>query len=75
MAKVIDFVEDNLITVNKLAKIGVLPLSFLQNYDIYTSYKSTIGIPQMQRYKMVSERLKISISSVRNAISFMERGV
>lgn len=73
MAKVIDFVEDNLVTVNRLTKIGVVPLSFLQNYDIYNTYKSTVGIPQMQRYKLVGQRLKISVSAVRKAMYVMEK--
>lgn len=73
MAKVIDFIEKNKEVINKLTKCGIMPLSFSQNYDIYNVYRNTTGIPQMQRYKAVSVRLKISVSSVRKAKIAMEK--
>lgn len=75
MAKVADYIENNISTVNKLAQIGVVPLSFLQNYDIYTAYLSTKGMPQMKRYSNVALRYKISVSGVRKAIYLMEKVV
>ena len=73
MAKVVDFLEKNIDVVNKLSKVGVVPLSLMQNYDIYNCYKSTAGVPQMKRYGIVSTRLKVSVSSVRKAVVFMEK--
>lgn len=73
MAKVVDFIEDNLTTVNKLAKIGVLPLCFMQDYSIYKMYLTTAELKPMKRYDLVSKTLKVSVSSVRKAKYLMEK--
>lgn len=75
MAKVVELLDSNIKIINKLAQVGVVPLSLLQNYDIYKAYLETKGMPQMKRYSIVSLRYKISISGVRKAISAMDKVV
>lgn len=76
MAKVIDFIQDNISTVKKLVNIGCVPLSFMTNFDIYNMYKAVKDEPAtMKRYKRVALNCKVSVDTVRKAVREMERNL
>lgn len=74
MAKVVNLITDNIVLIQRLVKHQILPLSLMQNYDIYSLYQSIdYEKQQMKRYAIVAKRCKVSISSVRRAIREMEK--
>lgn len=74
MARVIDILEENINAVRLLVKIGKMPLSTMNEYDIYLFYKSIdYEQRQMKKYEIVSRRFKVHIDTVRRAIINMER--
>ena len=74
MAKIADYISKNIKRINHDIKIGLIPLSVMQNYDIYKMYLSVSEIEKrpMKRYTIVANRMKISVSTVRVAISKMK---
>lgn len=74
MARIVDVLEKNIQTVRMFVKIGKMPLSVLNEYDIYLFYKSIdYEQRQMKKYEIVSRRFKVHIDTVRRAIINMER--
>lgn len=74
MARLADYISKNFDRINKEVRLGIIPLSVLQNYDIYKMYLyvSEIEKRPMKRYSIVANRMKISVSTVRVAISKMK---
>ena len=74
MAKVVDLIETNLSLIKTFVSIGKMPLSLMNDYEIYLFYK---GIDKdkkpMQKYKCVSLKFKISVSTVRRAVKEMNK--
>lgn len=67
-------IEKNICTVRKMVQIGVAPLSVMNEYDIYLTFKAIDYEPkQMKRYEIVAKNLKVSVTTVRRAISNMEK--
>ena len=73
MGKVADYIAKNNEVVLNLIKMNVLPLSVMQNYEIYQIYLATDEPKKMKRYEMVANRWKWCIDSVRNAKRQMEK--
>lgn len=74
MAKVADYITDNICVIRRLVKNGLMPIALMCNYDIYKSYLAIdYESSQMKKYAILSKRYKISISQVRRAIKEMER--
>jgi len=75
MAKVADYISKNICVIRKLIKVGSVPLSLMQNYDIYQLYLSTMEYEdkQMKRYLIVANRCKCSIETVRKAVREMQK--
>jgi hypothetical protein len=68
------FIQDNICTVRKLVQIGRVPLCLMTDYDIYLMFKAIDYEPkQMKRYAIVASKLKVSVASVRKAVSSMEK--
>lgn len=76
MAKVIDLIEKNIVLVKTFVKIGVVPLKTMNDYEIYLFYKSiTHETAPMRKYKIVADKFKIHIDTVRRAIENMNKNV
>ena len=76
MARVVDLLEKNIKVIKQFVKIGRVPLSLMTDYDIYLFYKSIdYETAPMKKYKIVSEKFKISITTVRTAVREMQRNV
>ncbi len=74
MGKVADYIAKNNEVVLNLIKMNVLPLSVMQNYEIYQMYLAIHDEPkQMKRYGKVADRCKCHIDTVRRAIKEMEK--
>lgn len=74
--KVANYISSNIKIVQTFVKIGKLPLSVLNDYDIYLFYKSIDYEPaQMKKYRIVSERFKVHIDTVRRAVTEMEKNI
>lgn len=74
--KVANYISSNIKIVQTFVKIGKLPLSVLNDYDIYLFYKSIDYEPaQMKKYDIVSRHFKISVNTVRRAIVHMEKNI
>lgn len=75
MAKVADYISKNIKRINHDIKIGLIPLSVMQNYEIYKLYLSVSEYEKkpMTRYAIVANRCKISVSTVRKSIREMEK--
>lgn len=74
MAKIADYISKNIARINKDLKIGLIPLSVMQNYEIYKLYLSTdYEKIKQKRYEIVANMCKCSKSTVRRAISEMEK--
>lgn len=74
--KVANYISSNIKIVHTFVKIGKLPLSVLNDYDIYLFYKSIDYEPaQMKKYDIVSRHFKISVNTVRRAIVDMEKNI
>ena len=76
MARVADFIKKNIDVVKVFVKIGRMPLSVMNDYDIYLFYKSIDYEPaQMKRYGIVAKNFKVSEKTVQRAISDMEKNI
>lgn len=76
MAKVAEYISTNMRVVQTFVKIGRMPLSIMTDYDIYLFYKSIDYEPaQMKRYSIVAKNFKVSVDTVRRAISNMEQKI
>jgi len=76
MARVIDLVEKNIQLVRTFVKIGRMPLSLMNDYDIYKFYKAIdYENAQMKRYEIVARNFKVSTNTVRRAIVDMEKNI
>lgn len=75
MAKIADYISKNIKRINHDIKIGLIPLSVMQNYEIYNLYLSVSEYESkpMKRYSIVANRCKISVSTVRKSIREMEK--
>lgn len=74
--KVANYISSNIKIVQTFVKIGKLPLSVLNDYDIYLFYKSITYEPaMMKRYSIVASHFKISVNTVRRAIVDMEKNI
>lgn len=74
--KVANYISSNIKIVQTFVKIGKLPLSVLNDYDIYLFYKSINYEPaQMKKYKIVADKFKIHVDTVRRAVVEMEKNV
>lgn len=75
MAKVADYISKNIKRINHDVKLGLIPLSVMQNYEIYKLYLSVCEyeIRPMKRYSIVANRCKISVSTVRKSIREMQK--
>lgn len=74
MATLADYIMKNIKTIDKMVKADIVPLSLMQNYDIYKMNISLLDVEpkSMKRYKIIANRYKISTSSVLKAIAKMK---
>lgn len=76
MARVADYISSNMKVVKTFVKIGRMPLSVMTDYDIYLFYKSiSYESAQMKKYKIVSEKFKVHVDTVRRAVTEMEKTI
>jgi len=76
MAKVADYISKNMGVVKTLVKIGKLPLSVMNDYDMFKMWQGTEHEKsQMQRYKTVAKTFKVSDRSVIRAVSEMKKNI
>jgi len=74
MARVVEYISSNMKIVKTFVKIGRMPLSVMTDYDIYLFYKSIdYENAQMRKYKIVADRFKCSVDTVRRAVVAMEK--
>lgn len=74
MARVIDVINENLKVINLLLKLGRVPLSLMNDYEIYSMYLNTSEEPRkMVRYQRVAKYFKVSVDTVRKAVREMEK--
>jgi len=74
MARVVDYIEENMCVIRQLVKLGRVPLSLMTDYDIYIRFLKTDELEgKMKRYECVSMDLKVHVDTVRKAIREMER--
>lgn len=74
--KVANYISSNIKVVKTFVRIGRMPLSIMTDYDIYLFYKSINYEPAiMKRYTIVASHFKISVNTVRRAISEMEKNI
>lgn len=74
MARVIDVINENLDVINVLLKLGRVPLSLMNDYEMYSMYLNTSEEPRkMVRYKRVAKYFKVSVETVRKAVREMEK--
>lgn len=76
MVRVADYIKTNMEIVKTFVKIGKMPLSTMNDYDIYLFYKSIdYENAQMKRYSIVAKNFKVSVDTVRRAIVGMEKKI
>jgi len=76
MGRVAEYINTNMKVIQTFVKIGRVPLSVMQDYDIYLFYKSIDYEPaQMKRYGIVAKNFKVSVNTVRRAIVDMEKNI
>lgn len=76
MVRVADYIKTNMEIVKTFVKIGKMPLSTMNDYDIYLFYKSIdYESAQMKRYNIVAKNFKVSVDTVRRAIVGMEKKI
>jgi len=74
MGKIGDYITENICTIRKHVKLGIVPLSLMQNYDMYLMVKSFEYEPKiMERYKKVAKISRCSVDTVRKAVREMEK--
>lgn len=76
MVKVADYIQTNIAVFSTFVKLGSVPQSIMNQYKIYTFYKSLDKMPsKMDRYTFTAESLKTNVTSVRDAVREMERNI
>lgn len=76
MAKVADYISKNMGVVKTLVKIGKMPLSVMNDYDIFKMWQCTEHEKsQMQRYKSVAKNFKVSERTVIRAVNEMKKNI
>lgn len=76
MERVIDVINTNLDVINVLLKIGRVPLSLMNDYEIYSMYLANENEPEkMKRYQKVAKYYKVSVNTVRKAVREMEKKI
>lgn len=76
MARVVDLIEKNISLVKTFVKIGRMPLSVMNDYDIYLFYNSIKDeTAPMRKYKRTADNFKVSINTVRRAIESMNKNI
>lgn len=76
MERVIDVINTNLDVINVLLKIGRVPLSLMNDYEIYSMYLANENEPEkMKRYQKVANYYKVSVNTVRKAVREMEKKI
>lgn len=76
MERVIDVINANLKPINILLKIGRVPLSLMNDYEIYSMYLANSNEKsKMKRYGIVAKYHKVSVETVRKAVREMEKEV
>lgn len=76
MERVVDLVSKNMKMVKTFVRIGRMPLSIMNDYDIYLFYKSIDYEPaQMKKYIIVAKNFKCSVDTVRRAVASMDKFV
>jgi hypothetical protein len=76
MERVIDVINTNLDVINVLLKIGRVPLSLMNDYEIYSMYLANESEPEkMKRYEKVAKYYKVSVNTVRKAVREMEKKI
>lgn len=73
MAKVADFIQENMPVFKVFVKIGKVAPSVMNDYTLYAFYQTLSSLPKMERYTFTAESLKTSERTVRNAVKEMER--
>lgn len=75
MAKIAEYISKNILRIRHDMRLGLISLSVMQNYDIYNLYLSVSKYEekQMKRYRIVADRCKCSVDTVRKAIREMEK--
>ena len=74
MATIADYIAKNNEVVLNLIKMRVLPLSVMQNYEMYRMVISITDEPKrMKVYAKVADRNKCSVETVRKAVREMEK--
>lgn len=68
------FIRQNLQIFDKMVKAGLVPVTYLNYYNVYCVYENCSNLKtKMERYYFTAETVKSNISSVRVAIRAMER--
>jgi hypothetical protein len=76
MARVAEYISSHMKIVKTFVKIGRMPLSVMNDYDIYLFYKSIDYEPaQMRRYQIVASNFKCSVDTVRRAVVGMQKNI
>lgn len=76
MARVAEYISSNMKIVKTFIKIGRMPLSIMTDYDIYLFYKSIdYEHAPMKRYRIVAEKFKVHVDTVRRAVVSMEKTI
>lgn len=76
MARVAEYIKSNIKVVQTFVKIGRMPLSVMNDYDIYLFYKSIdYEQSQMKKYSIVARHFKVSEKTVQRAISDMDKNI
>ena len=76
MARVVDIIEKNIAVIKLLMKLGKVPISVMNDYDIYNMWLSySHEKSQMKRYKIVANIFKVSDRTVIRAVNEMKKFV
>jgi hypothetical protein len=76
MERVIDVLEQNMGTIELLVKITKMPLSIINDYQMYVFFKSIdFEKRQMKKYAIVAEKFKVSQRTVIRAINEMNKKI
>lgn len=68
-----NYIAKNIDVFKSMVKIGAVPASYLNYYNIYCVYSTTAGMKcKMDRYYFTSDATKTSVNTVREAVRVME---
>lgn len=68
-----NYIAKNIEVFKSMVKIGAVPVSYLNYYNIYCVYSTTAAMKcRMDRYYFTSEATKTSVNTVMTAIKVME---